>query len=102
MKKILKAVSLSRFPRVRNPQAGLQSALDTINAESLLNEIKALSSDDFEGRKPGSAGERKTIVLSMQGQFHQMGLHSGNPDGTYLQTVPLAGDHSRKRSPTSK
>jgi len=77
-----------------NPQANLQLALNTINADSLLGEIKTLSSDDFEGRKPGSAGEQKTI-LYMQREFQQMGLKPGNPDGTYLQNVPLAGIASK-------
>jgi Zn-dependent M28 family amino/carboxypeptidase len=74
----------------QNQQSNLQPALDTIGAESMLSEIKTLSSDEFEGRKPGSAGERKTIAY-MQQQFQQMGLKPGNPDGTYLQNVPLAG-----------
>ena len=72
------------------PQANLQSALDTITADSLLGEIRTISSDDFEGRKPASAGEQKTIAY-LQQQFRQMGLKPGNPDGTYLQNVPLAG-----------
>ena len=76
------------------PQANLQPALDAINADSLLSEIKTLSSDDFEGRKPGSEGEQKTIAY-MQQQFQQMGLKPGNPDGTYLQNVPLAGITSK-------
>lgn len=81
----------------QNPQANLQRALDTINAGSLLSEIKTLSSDDFEGRKPGSPGEQKTIAY-MQGQFQQMGLKPGNPDGTYLQKVPLAGITSKSQA----
>lgn len=77
-----------------DPQGNLKSAADSINADSLLTEIKKLSSDDFEGRKPGSDGEQKTIAW-LQGQFHQMGLQPGNPDGTYLQSVPLAGITSK-------
>lgn len=85
------------FSCSQNPQANLQRALDTINARSLLSEIKTLSSDDFEGRKPGSPGEQKTIAY-MQGQFQQMGLKPGNPDGTYLQKVPLAGITSKSQA----
>ena len=81
----------------QNSQANLEPALDTINANSLLSEIKTLSSDDFEGRKPGSEGEKKTIAY-MQQQFQQMGLKPGNPDGTYLQNVPLAGIISKPQS----
>ncbi len=78
-------------------QSNLQPALDTINADSLLGEIKTLSSDDFEGRKPGSPGEQETIAY-MQQQFQQMGLKPGNPDGSYLQNVPLAGITSKSQA----
>src|SRR5580693_3908795 len=81
----------------QNPQTNLQPALDTIGAESMLSEIKTLSSDEFEGRKPGSAGEQKTIAY-MQQQFQQMGLKPGNPDGTWLQNVPLAGITSKSQT----
>ena len=63
--------------------------LSPVELNALLSEIKVLSSDDFEGRKPGSPGETKSIAY-MQQQFQQMGLKPGNPDGTYLQNVPLA------------
>jgi Zn-dependent M28 family amino/carboxypeptidase len=72
----------------------LKPALDSITADSLLSEIRTLSSDDFEGRKPGSPGEQKTVAW-MEQQFRQMGLKPGNPDGTYLETVPLAGITSK-------
>lgn len=75
----------------------LNPALDTISADSLLSEIKTLSSDEYEGRKPGSAGEQKTIAFVQQ-QFQQAGLKPGNPDGTYLQNVPLAGITSKNRA----
>ncbi len=78
----------------RSPQSGLQPALDTINSASLLNEIKTLSSDAFEGRAPGTPGEDKTIAY-LQQQFKQIGLAPGNPNGTYLQNVPLAGETSK-------
>jgi len=80
----------------QDPQARIKSAADTISADSLLKSIKKLSSDDFEGRKPGSDGEQKTIAW-LQGQFHEIGLQPGNPDGTYLQNVPLAGITSKPR-----
>ena len=40
----------------QNSQPSLQPALDAITADSLLGEIKTLSSDEFEGRKPGIRG----------------------------------------------
>ncbi|MDP9169138.1 MAG: M28 family peptidase, partial [Acidobacteriota bacterium] len=78
----------------QSSQVDLKPALDSINANSLLREIKTLSSDEFEGRKPGSPGEEKTIAY-LQQQFRQLGLKPGNPDGTYLQNVPLAGITSK-------
>ena len=77
-----------------NPEGRLQNALNAITAESLLAEIKTLSSDDFEGRKPGTEGEKKTVAF-MEAQFRKAGLKPGNPNGTYLQTVPLAGITSK-------
>ena len=74
----------------QSPQAALQPAFDAIGADSLLSEIKTLSSDEYEGRKPGSAGEEKTIAY-MHRQFQQIGLKPGNPNGGWLQNVPLAG-----------
>src|SRR5579863_2718070 len=80
----------------QTPQAGPATAEHTITADSLLGEIKTLASDDFEGRKPGSPGEEKTIAW-MQQQFQQMGLKPGNPNGTWLQNVPLAGVTSKSQ-----
>jgi len=72
----------------------MQNALNAIGADTLLAEIKVLSSDEFEGRKPGSAGETKTVDY-MEDQFRKLGLKPGNPNGTFLQAVPLAGITSR-------
>ncbi len=80
----------SRAPSA--PAAGLES----FSADRLLAHIRTLSSDQFEGRGPGSKGEQLTIQY-LQDQYRQMGLEPGNPDGTYLQDVPLLGitpDHS--------
>ena len=73
-----------------NPDGRLQNAFTGIGPDTLLSEIKTLSSDDFEGRKPGSPGEQKTIAY-MQDQFKKLHLKPGNPNGSWLQNVPLAG-----------
>ncbi len=65
-----------------------------ISADSLMGEILTLSSDEFEGRKPGTAAEEKTVAY-LQDQFQKLGLKPGNPDGTYIQKVPLAGTNSK-------
>ena len=61
---------------------------DAINAESLMNRIQLLSSDAFEGRAPGSAGEEKTVEYLIE-SFRSFGLASGSPDGSFIQQVPL-------------
>ncbi len=66
------------------------SALAAITADAMLTHIKVLSSDDFEGRAPGSAGEDLSVQY-ITDQFKKLGLKPGNPDGTYVQEVPLAG-----------
>ncbi len=73
-----------------NPEGRMQNASKAIGADTLLAEIKTLSSDDFEGRKPGSEGEKKAVAY-MESQFRKLGLKPGNPDGTFQQRVPLAG-----------
>src|SRR5258708_7248695 len=74
-------------------QGTIEHALSSIKPDSLLNEIKQLASDDFQGRKPGTPGEEKTVAY-LQAQFQEMALKPGNPDGTFVQKVPLAGTSS--------
>ncbi|MCU1265840.1 MAG: putative aminopeptidase [Acidobacteria bacterium] len=68
----------------------LKPALDSINSDDLLRHIKALSADELEGRGPGTKGEELTVKYLTE-QFQKLGLKPGNPDGTYVQKVPLAG-----------
>jgi Zn-dependent M28 family amino/carboxypeptidase len=72
------------------PAPELKPALDSINAGDLLGDIKSLSSDAFEGRAPGTPGEEKTVEF-LTHRFRKLGLKPGNPDGTYVQEVPLVG-----------
>src|SRR5215467_485311 len=78
-------------------ETDLRPALDAITAAGLLGHIKTLSSDQFEGRSPGSHGEDLTVAY-LTDQFKKMGLKSGNPDGTYIQKVPLVGYTSNVRT----
>ena len=72
--------------RTSSPDAALKS----ISGDRMLADIRALSSDEFEGRGPGSKGEELTIQY-LQDQFRSAGLEPGNPDGSYLQNVRLVG-----------
>ena len=68
----------------------LKAAAETIKAEDLLRHTNVLASDEYEGRAPGTKGEELTVKYLTE-QFRAMGLKPGNPDGTYVQKVPLAG-----------
>ena len=61
-----------------------------ISAGTLLAEIETLASDAFEGRAPGSPGEERTVAWLTE-RFTALGLAPGNPDGTWVQDVPLVG-----------
>lgn len=66
---------------------GVESVITT---NQLLNHVKVLASEDFEGRAPGTVGEEKTVAYLIR-QFETLGLRPGNPDGTFVQNVPLVG-----------
>jgi Zn-dependent M28 family amino/carboxypeptidase len=65
------------------------TAVKNIDPARVLGDITVLASDEFEGRAPGTPGEEKTIAYLRQ-QFIKIGLAPGNPDGSYVQQVPLA------------
>ncbi|RUA04677.1 MAG: peptidase M28 [Candidatus Neomarinimicrobiota bacterium] len=67
-----------------------QAVAAGISADTLLAEVERLASDAFEGRAPGSEGETRTIEY-LREQFSTLGLAPGNPDGTWVQNVPLVG-----------
>src|SRR4029079_13264794 len=74
------------------------SALPQIEPNRILDHIKALGSDKFQGRAPGTEGEAITVSY-LESQFKSLGLQPGNPDGTYIQKVPLVGITGSETSP---
>ena len=58
-----------------------------ISGESLRSHVEILASDDFQGRKPFTEGETKTVNYLVD-QFKSYGLAPGNGD-SYTQEVPL-------------
>ena len=66
------------------------SGMPKVDAGPFLERIKTLSSDTFEGRRPGTPGEEKTVEY-LTAEFKKLGLKPGNTDGTYIQNVPLVG-----------
>src|SRR5690348_11119875 len=76
-------------------RAARSPSFKTITTDKLMSHIRTLSSDEFEGRAPGSHGEELSINY-VADQFKQAGLAPGNTDGTYFQKVPLAGIAANK------
>jgi hypothetical protein len=63
---------------------------ETAAAARMMENIRVLSSDEFEGRGPGTQGEEKSVAY-LQQEFTKLGLLPGNPDGTFIQNVPMVG-----------
>jgi Zn-dependent M28 family amino/carboxypeptidase len=63
------------------------SGLATFNKDSLADAIKVLSSDSFQGRRPFTAGETRTIDYLVK-SYTALGLEPGNGN-SYTQDVPL-------------
>ncbi len=81
---VCSCAAASTAPRVLAP------ALSSITAADLLRHTQVLAGDDFEGRAPGTPGEDKAVGY-LTNQFARLGLRPGNPDGTWVQDVPLVG-----------
>ncbi len=65
-----------------------QSHAQKITPASLRPHIEILSSDAFEGRKPGTDGERKTTEYIINA-WTKAGLKPVYSDGQWVQAVPL-------------
>lgn len=68
----------------------LRVGIDTIKGSKILDHVKKLASDEFEGRAPGTRGEDLTVNYLIE-QFAKTGAKPGNPNGTFIQNVPLVG-----------
>lgn len=64
-----------------------QDGLSAFNVDSLKKDISVLSSDEYQGRKPFTEGETKTIDF-LKAQFASAGLEPGNAN-SYIQDVPM-------------
>jgi len=68
-----------------------------INGKAFDKHIKVLASDEFEGRKPFSPGETKTINY-LKTEFEKLGLKPGNGK-SYFQDVPMVDIMSKPAGP---
>jgi Zn-dependent M28 family amino/carboxypeptidase len=85
-----------RYPPVLFPALALAAcatvpeaprAPGQVSEATLKEATRVLSSDEFEGRAPGTPGEAKTVAYLIE-QFSRAGLQPGN-DGSWFQDVPL-------------
>jgi Zn-dependent M28 family amino/carboxypeptidase len=70
-----------------NTATDVTTSYQSINKEQLIDHIKVLSSDKFEGRAPSSKGEELTLDYLTQ-QLTAVGFKPGNGD-SFLQAVPM-------------
>lgn len=67
-----------------------------IDADNLVQTVRTLASDQFQGRAPGTAGEDRTIGYLI-GRLQALGLEPGGTGGGWTQAVPLL--HTRLGAP---
>ena len=81
-----------RQKRRRRPRRSTSrsDSFPSLDMNALLAHTKVLSSDEYEGRAPGTKGEELSVSYLTE-QFRKAGLQPGNTDGTYVQKVPLVG-----------
>ena len=70
-----------------NSEKDVTASYNSINKEQLIEHIKTLASDEFEGRAPSSKGEELTLDYLTK-QLTAVGFKPGNGD-SFLQPVPM-------------
>jgi Zn-dependent M28 family amino/carboxypeptidase len=76
-----------------------EKGLSVLNKDSLAAHIQVLASDSFQGRRPFTAGEDRTVDY-LSRSFAALGLEPGNGAG-YTQDVPMV-EISPVGTPTMK
>ena len=70
-----------------NKERDAKNAAEAINETDFGQIISEVASDDLQGRKPSTLGEKRTINY-LKDTFEKLGLKPGNGD-SYFQEVPL-------------
>ena len=78
------ALAVSASALAANPAL---SGSPEISVDRMKEAVRVLSSDEYEGRAPGTPGEEKTAAYLVE-QFKAVGLQPGNK-GSWFQQVPL-------------
>ena len=87
-------------PAAATPSAATHAFTADITEGDFADMVKTLSSDEFEGRAPGSAGEEKTATY-LEAQMKRIGLQPGN-NGSYFQDVPMVETTADESATTLK
>ena len=92
------ALGAALFTGMGQPVVAKASIVSNVSVDpgQLIATVKALSSDTFEGRAPGTVGEQRTVEYLVQ-RFRALGLQAGGPGGQWVQAVPLL--HTRLGTP---
>jgi hypothetical protein len=69
-------------------QAQQAARAPNVTAEQMRRHIDVLASDAFEGRKPGTEGENKTL-LYIATELQRLGLEPAAGNGSWYQPVAL-------------
>ncbi|WP_370462953.1 M28 family metallopeptidase [Parasphingopyxis sp. CP4] len=83
----MKMLAATAAIAVTMPLAAQTSDAPAISVETVRGLTETLSSDEFEGRAPGTPGEELTVTLLAE-RFAAAGLQPGN-NGSWFQEVPL-------------
>jgi len=68
-------------------ESDVEKAMATINTNDLIREVKILSADSMQGRRPFTVGEQRTVEY-LKNEFEQLGLKPAFK-GSYFQEVPM-------------
>ncbi|WP_086649612.1 M28 family metallopeptidase [Gluconobacter sp. DsW_056] len=71
-----------------NPVAGYADPSADISPSRMSEAMKVLSSDRFEGRAPGTEGEKVTVPWLIE-QYKALGLEPAGENGGWTQDVPM-------------
>jgi len=96
---LIAALALGACNRPGKNAAALEdsTAFKAITEEGFRQHLNVLAADSFEGRKPFTTGEEKTIRY-LETQFKQLGLQPGNGN-SYVQEVPMVEITSEPAGP---
>ena len=75
------------------PNTGASGPIDPARMSETM---RVLSSDEFEGRAPGTPGEAVTVKWLIE-HYQKIGLEPGGENGGWTQNVPMIRTRSEER-----